>query len=263
MCSSFEYGTSDRYKREQEFFDRVAERSRPPAIIPRRTIERYRRPRRPSLYPKEYMFSRAHPLSGKRVLEIGCGQGVTAVQFALLGAEVTALDISPESIAYGTKLAKTNNVTVDFRVANVEVDPIPNPAFDIVWCDNIFHHILPSLSTVLHKVHAALNEGGLFVAREPIEYARWLRRLRTLIPAGGGTTPDERSLRPDEINQILAVFPGANITYFELTSRLRELWNNTALLAILRRIDRAALAFPLFRRLAGLVVIDAVKCSNT
>src|SRR5262245_27449705 len=42
---------------------------------------------------------------GKRVLEIGCGIGTETINFARAGADVTALDVSDESLAVARQRA--------------------------------------------------------------------------------------------------------------------------------------------------------------
>ena len=54
-------------------------------------------------------------ISGKRVLDFGCGRGWQAVTLRKLGAgEVWGVDILPESLAFGRELASQNNVDVHF-----------------------------------------------------------------------------------------------------------------------------------------------------
>src|SRR5215216_4012916 len=56
------------------------------------------------------------PLAGRRVLELGCGLGLVSVAAALAGAEVLAVDRSPEAVAYAAVNAARNGVTIDTAV---------------------------------------------------------------------------------------------------------------------------------------------------
>src|SRR5262249_19154372 len=48
-------------------------------------------------------------LRGKTILDIGCGNGQYSVLFALLGAKVYGIDITPVGIEVANKIAKANN----------------------------------------------------------------------------------------------------------------------------------------------------------
>jgi release factor glutamine methyltransferase len=54
-------------------------------------------------------------LPGARVLEIGCGSGMLAIQAARLGAEVIATEICSDSLALARRNAELNAVAIDFR----------------------------------------------------------------------------------------------------------------------------------------------------
>src|SRR5256885_1605136 len=86
-----------RWEAEARYFDRVAARVTEIRPIRPRTYARYRHPWRTWLIP-EYRLRLAGALVGKRVLDIGCGEGQSSVMLAKLGAHVTGIDISPGAI---------------------------------------------------------------------------------------------------------------------------------------------------------------------
>jgi predicted nicotinamide N-methyase len=58
----------------------------------------------------------ARPPTGRRVLELGCGLGLVAVTAALAGAQVLAVDRSPEATAFTAANAARNGVTLQTAV---------------------------------------------------------------------------------------------------------------------------------------------------
>jgi SAM-dependent methyltransferase len=58
-------------------------------------------------------------LDGRRVVDIGCGRGGPAALMALeFGAQVTAIDLSPEAVAYCRR--RHRDVPVSFEVGDAE-----------------------------------------------------------------------------------------------------------------------------------------------
>lgn len=81
-------------------------------------------------------------LAGVRFLDIGCGSGLHSVAAARLGANVTAVDIDPESVRTTLALAERFGVSgqVRARVASVfELDP-SDGMHDIVYSWGVLHH---------------------------------------------------------------------------------------------------------------------------
>lgn len=79
-----------------------------------------------------------HP---KRVLELGCGDGVNAVFMASRGCKVTAVDLSPTALAMARNTARAAKVGVDFVERDVfELEP-PRKRYDFVFDRGMFHHV--------------------------------------------------------------------------------------------------------------------------
>ena len=54
----------------------------------------------------------AQPLAGRRVLELGCGLGLVSVAAALAGADVLAVDRSPEAVTFTAANAARNGASL-------------------------------------------------------------------------------------------------------------------------------------------------------
>ncbi|QDU21679.1 class I SAM-dependent methyltransferase [Urbifossiella limnaea] len=247
------------YAQERAFFDRVASAT---TVTPmsRDVLERYAAPRHPHLFAKELMFRLAGDLRGKRVLEVGCGEGVASVQLAYCGAAVDAVDISPVSIDVARRRADTNAQDVTFRVADVTREDLADPGtYDVVWCDLILHHLTDSLGAVMDGVWRWLRPGGVFIAREPVAYAGWLKALRGLVPVAVDATDDEQPLRDAEFDVIRQRFPDLKRRYFRILARADRMGAGLPLLRGLARMDNALLTLPGTQGLAGNVVVWGTK----
>ncbi len=80
----------------------------------------------------------AGKLAGKTVLEFGCGTGTNAVELARRGFLVTAVDIAEPAIRTARDKARTADVTVDLRVADVLKDDLGEP-YDILFDRGVYH----------------------------------------------------------------------------------------------------------------------------
>ena len=64
-------------------------------------------------------------LRGKRLLDVGAGLGESSVYFALRGAEVTAVDISPGMVRCAVALGQLHGVKIDGVVQSGEELNVP------------------------------------------------------------------------------------------------------------------------------------------
>lgn len=79
---------------------------------------------------------------GKRVLEIGCGIGTDAVNFARQGADYTAIELSEASLDLARKRFDVYGLTGSFHLGNAEeADRLLAPSsFDLIYSFGVIHH---------------------------------------------------------------------------------------------------------------------------
>lgn len=110
------------------------------------------------------MSGRLRP--GSRVLDLGCGIGTESVFLAARGFEVSALDISPNAVGRGRRLADVYGVRVDWRVGDALDLPFEAGEFEVVTDRGCFHclhgHERAAFSEQVARV---LAPGGLYVLR--------------------------------------------------------------------------------------------------
>jgi SAM-dependent methyltransferase len=108
-------------------------------------------------------FAEFDKWKGKKVLEIGCGLGTDATNFARAGAIYTGLELSEESLKLAKKRFEVFGLTGNFIVANAEVFPqeILDQKFDLVYSFGVIHHT-PNPANVMKNVKKILAPDGEF-----------------------------------------------------------------------------------------------------
>ena len=98
----------------------------------------------------------------KSVLEIGCGSGIDAMEFARNGALVTATDITENAVRLTMEMAK--EAGFDIQVVKVPANGLPfqNSSFDCCYSFGVLHHI-PNISAVMDEIYRVLKPGGQFM----------------------------------------------------------------------------------------------------
>jgi SAM-dependent methyltransferase len=102
-----------------------------------------------------------HLYQGKRVLEIGCGMGADAAEFAKHGAEYVGIDISEESVRLAQQRFQVLGLSGQFFVHNAEEDFSKYGKFDLVYSCGVLHHY-PDIDTIIDNIHKVLVDNGEF-----------------------------------------------------------------------------------------------------
>lgn len=100
-------------------------------------------------------------VSGKRILEIGCGGAQNSIALSKWGARAIGLDLSSRQILYGRRLARKEKVEVPLILGNMETLPFKDGTFDIVTTAISLLYV-PDLMTTVGEVNRVLAEDGFF-----------------------------------------------------------------------------------------------------
>jgi ubiquinone/menaquinone biosynthesis C-methylase UbiE len=99
----------------------------------------------------------------KRVLEIGCGIGTDAVNFARAGAEYTGIELSKVSLDLARQRFETFGVHGNLIHANAEQlsDHVRQASFDLIYSFGVIHHT-PDPDAVIRQARRAIRPNGEF-----------------------------------------------------------------------------------------------------
>jgi SAM-dependent methyltransferase len=117
---------------------------------------------------------------GKRLLELGPGEGAEAEQLIRRGAVYCALDLTAAAVNRTTTRLSLRKLPFDrIEQGSALAIPWPDGAFDRVFSHGVLHHI-PDIRQAQREIHRVLVPDGELVV---MLYARW--SLNYLISIGG------------------------------------------------------------------------------
>ena len=103
-------------------------------------------------------------LTGKRVLDLGCGEGRNGIRLARYAAEVVGYDLSEVAVERANDTAQQLGIT-NFRAEVNNFSEVREGEFDVVLCVNMLHHA-DSPQSVLNSIHKVLRPGGELIIME-------------------------------------------------------------------------------------------------
>ncbi|MGP3923750.1 bifunctional 2-polyprenyl-6-hydroxyphenol methylase/3-demethylubiquinol 3-O-methyltransferase UbiG [Streptomyces sp. 8N616] len=101
-------------------------------------------------------------LAGARVLDVGCGGGLLAEEFAKAGAAVTGVDPSAESLEAARMHAAPSGLKIDYRHGTAEELAFPDASFDLVYCCDVLEHV-SDVDASVGEAARVLKPGGYYL----------------------------------------------------------------------------------------------------
>jgi len=145
-------------------------------------------------------------LTGKTVLDVGCGGGILSESMAARGARVTGIDLGEKALGVARLHQLESNVAVDYRCIPVETLAVEQAGkYDIVTCMEMLEHV-PDPASVVFSCAALVKPGGqVFFStlnRNPKSYLFAIlgaEYLLNMLPKG--THDYEKFIKPSELSR--------------------------------------------------------------
>ncbi|HEY0273736.1 MAG TPA: class I SAM-dependent methyltransferase, partial [Chitinophaga sp.] len=143
-------------------------------------------------------------LTGKSLLDVGCGTGLFCVLASEAGAWVTGLDASEAFIDF----ARHRDHPIHFLTGELEELPFPDGSFDVVTGFNSFQYAA-DVAHAFREAKRVLKDDGVLVVmiwgnQQDCEAATYLQAVGTLLPppppgAGGPFALSEHQLLQQQL----------------------------------------------------------------
>ncbi len=140
-------------------------------------------------------------LTGKRLLDAGCGTGALAVAAAERGAHVTAIDLSPTLVGLARERAPAH-LAIDFRVGDMASPDLGR--FDhVVGMDSLIHYRAPDMARVVADLASRADQSVVFTFAPRTPLLTVMHTAGRLFPRGD-RAPSIEPVTPGRITGLLA-----------------------------------------------------------
>lgn len=168
-------------------------------------------------------------LSGKRVLDVGCGGGILSESMAEMGAIVTGIDLGEKALKVAQLHSLESGIDVDYRYVSAEVHAAEaSEQYDVVTCLEMLEHV-PDPASIVNACAQLVKPGGhVFfstINRNPKAYlfaVLGAEYLLKMLPKG--THDYAKFLKPSELARFarqadLSIIGQIGMSYNPITQR--------------------------------------------
>ena len=196
-----------------------------------------------------------HLTPGMTVLELGCGTGYFTRELARSGAEIIAIDVSPELLNIARSNCSAPNVR--YEIQNAYDLSYNDCVFDSVIGSSVLHHL--EIEDAVREIYRVLRPNGTIFFTEPNmlnpqiaiqKNVPWVKRKL-------GDSPDETAFFRWPLRRLLEVtgFRGVRIDAFDFLHPKTP----TPLIGSVNALGRFLENVPVLSEFAGSLYIHALK----
>jgi magnesium-protoporphyrin O-methyltransferase len=171
-------------------------------------------------------------LTGRRVLDAGCGTGALAVEAAQRGAEVVAIDLSPKLVQVAQDRAP-KGLNIAFRSGDM-LDPYLGRFDHVVGMDSMIHYVAPDMVRVLAGLVARAERSVVFTFAPRTPMLAVMHAAGRLFPRRG-RAPAIEPIRPVRLAALIAADPALQGWTTGRTRRIDVGFYKSEALEIVRR----------------------------
>jgi SAM-dependent methyltransferase len=197
----------------------------------------------------------SHIRSGMTVLELGCGTGYFTQELARCGADIVAVDVSPELLEIARANCSAPNVR--YEIQNAYELSYPGDAFDSVVGSSVLHHL--EIEEALRQIHRVLRPAGTMFFTEPnmLNPQIVIQKNVPWVKQRLGDSPDETAFFRWRLRRLLEVtgFSGVRINPFDFLHPKTP----TILIGGMDPVGRFLEGLPVISEFAGSLYIRAIK----
>ena len=132
---------------------------------------------------------------GKRVLDVGCGNGYVLSRYARAGARAFGVDLTRTAVDLARARFRLHGLAGTFLQADAERLPFGDGVFDLAVSVGVLHHV-PDIGRAIEEIRRVLRPGGQIIL---MLYHRNSLHYRVLYPLYGLVRPAFRGHPPAEI----------------------------------------------------------------
>jgi 2-polyprenyl-6-hydroxyphenyl methylase/3-demethylubiquinone-9 3-methyltransferase len=97
-----------------------------------------------------------------RILDVGCGGGLLAEEFARLGCAVSGVDPSTDSLEVARAHAREGGLDIDYREATGDALPFADGEFPAAYCCDVLEHV-DDVGRTVAEIARVLEPGAVFL----------------------------------------------------------------------------------------------------
>lgn len=149
-------------------------------------------------------------LSGRRLLDAGCGTGVLAVEAACRGADVTAVDLSPKLIALARERMPQSRQPKAGKIEFLSGDMLSDALgrFDhVVAMDSLIHYQGADIAAALSRLAERTDHSLLFTYAPRTRLLAMMHAIGKVFPQGD-RAPSIVPIAADRLRELTMCQPG-------------------------------------------------------